>query len=229
MMFGDSLYKDKDRRGRPRFRSSDTESNFVPFPPAENPTRAWLVAPPRSILRVGRYILILLLVLVCTFWFSLSAHLDRLQSSGVGEHKHPFCALPESRVGELKDTLVGYKHRGGKCNLSSLDLHVPFGAICPDRSSMLTAMSSGGRIGRDSPYIPRGCDMQWFDTWEACEILGRYSQVILVGDSMLRHVIGALNILIREDLGYGGVTDWNFSEEEKYDRGTNAASVLPCH
>lgn len=71
--------------------------------------------------------------------------------------------------------------------------------------------------------------MQWFDTWEACEILGRYSQVILVGDSMLRHVIGALNILIREDLGYGGVTDWNFSEEEKYDRGTNAASVLPCH
>ncbi|OTA54649.1 hypothetical protein K449DRAFT_338435 [Hypoxylon sp. EC38] len=32
---------------------------------------------------------------------------------------------------------------------------------------------------------------------------------------MLRHVIGALNILIREDLGYGGVTDWNFSEDEK--------------
>ncbi|XXH02668.1 cell cycle RNA binding protein whi3 [Hypoxylon texense] len=80
---------------------------------------------------------------------------------------------------------------------------------------MLTAMSSGGRIGRDAPYVPRGCDMRWFDTWEVCEILGRYSQVILVGDSMLRHVIGALNILIREDLGYGGVTDWNFSEEEK--------------
>ncbi|KAI0172541.1 hypothetical protein GGR52DRAFT_572373 [Hypoxylon sp. FL1284] len=76
-------------------------------------------------------------------------------------------------------------------------------------------MSSGGRIGRDAPYAPRGCDMQWFTTWEACEILDRYAQVVLVGDSMLRHVIGALNVLIREDLGYGGVTDWNFSDEEK--------------
>lgn len=80
---------------------------------------------------------------------------------------------------------------------------------------MLTAMSSGGRIGRDAPYIPRGCDMQWYTTEEVCEILGRFSQVILVGDSMLRHVIGALNIIIREDLGYGGVTDWNFDARER--------------
>lgn len=61
--------------------------------------------------------------------------------------------------------------------------------------------------------------MQWFSTLEVCQILGRYSQVILVGDSMLRHVIGALNVLIREDLGYGGVTDWNFDENEKYEGG----------
>jgi hypothetical protein len=32
---------------------------------------------------------------------------------------------------------------------------------------------------------------------------------------MLRHVIGALNIIIREDLGYGGVTDWNFNDNER--------------
>ncbi|KAI1494547.1 hypothetical protein F5X96DRAFT_616317 [Biscogniauxia mediterranea] len=32
---------------------------------------------------------------------------------------------------------------------------------------------------------------------------------------MLRHVMGALNVILREDLGYGGVTDWNFSEEER--------------
>lgn len=78
---------------------------------------------------------------------------------------------------------------------------------------MLTAMSWGGRIGRDAPYIPRGCDMQWYTTEEVCKILGRFSQVILVGDSMLRHVIGALNIIVRENLGSGGVTDWNFTPE----------------
>ncbi|KAI0602764.1 hypothetical protein F4775DRAFT_535596 [Biscogniauxia sp. FL1348] len=32
---------------------------------------------------------------------------------------------------------------------------------------------------------------------------------------MLRHVMGALHVILREDLGYGGVTDWNFSEEER--------------
>lgn len=82
---------------------------------------------------------------------------------------------------------------------------------------MLTAMSSGGRIGHDAPYIPRGCDMRWFTSEEVCEILGRFDKVVLVGDSMLRHVIGSINILIRKDLGYGAVTDWNFSLQERYD------------
>ncbi|KAI0805392.1 hypothetical protein GGR55DRAFT_273048 [Xylaria sp. FL0064] len=80
---------------------------------------------------------------------------------------------------------------------------------------MLTAMSSGGRIGRDAVYTPRGCDMRWYTTEEVCKILGQFSQVILVGDSMLRHVISALNIIIRENLGYGGVTDWNFDARER--------------
>ncbi|KAI8966059.1 hypothetical protein F5Y11DRAFT_354497 [Daldinia sp. FL1419] len=112
------------------------------------------------------------------------------------------------------NTLRQFKHYGAGCDISSSDLYLPIGSVCPDKNLMLTAMSSGGRIGKDAPYITRGCDMRWFSSWEACEILGRFSQVILVGDSMLRHVIGALNILIREDVGYGGVTNWNFNEEE---------------
>ena len=80
---------------------------------------------------------------------------------------------------------------------------------------MLQAMSSGGRIGNDAPYIPRYCDMRWFSTEEICEILGRFERIVLVGDSMLRHVIGSMNILVRKDLGYGAVTDWNFSPQEK--------------
>ena len=70
---------------------------------------------------------------------------------------------------------------------------------------MLEAMSSGGRIGFDAPYIPRGCDMRWFTTEEICEILGRFDKVVFLGDSMMRHIVGALNVLIRKDLGYGAV------------------------
>ncbi|KAI1324901.1 hypothetical protein F5Y16DRAFT_401904 [Xylariaceae sp. FL0255] len=122
---------------------------------------------------------------------------------------------PDVRTSEFTNTLEGYKHFSKRCNVSSLELHHPFEPVCSDRMSMLTAMSSGGRIGRNAPYTSRDCDMRWFSTLEACEILNRFSQVILVGDSMLRHVIGALNIIIREDLGYGGVTDWNFNARER--------------
>lgn len=80
---------------------------------------------------------------------------------------------------------------------------------------MLTAMASGGRIGNDAPYMPRGCDMRWFISEEICQILGRFDKVFLIGDSMLRHIIGSMNILVRKDLGYGAVTDWNFNVQEK--------------
>ncbi|KAH8662112.1 hypothetical protein BX600DRAFT_512985 [Xylariales sp. PMI_506] len=113
------------------------------------------------------------------------------------------------------NALAAFKHYGPSCAISSADLYQPRARPCMNRSSMLNAMSSGGRIGRDSPYTARGCDMIWYDTTEVCEILGRFSQVMLVGDSMLRHVIGALNILVREDLGYGAVTDWNFNKDER--------------
>ncbi|KAH8205629.1 hypothetical protein TruAng_000123 [Truncatella angustata] len=114
------------------------------------------------------------------------------------------------------NALANFKHQGS-CQLSSLDLYEPRSHVCHNRTSMLEAMSSGGRAGRDMPYVSRGCDMVWYTTRDVCEILGRFSQVMLIGDSMLRHIVGALNILIREDLGYGAVTDWNFNKEESRD------------
>lgn len=114
--------------------------------------------------------------------------------------------------------LANFRHQGPSCQISSLDLYEARGQRCRTRTSMLEAMSTGGRIGRDAPYTANGCDMIWYSTKEVCEILGRFSQVMLVGDSMLRHIIGALNVLIREDLGYGAVTDWNFSNEERLAR-----------
>ena len=118
------------------------------------------------------------------------------------------------RISDTIDTFSTYKYRN-TCNISSLDLHAPFAPLCQDRNSMLTAMSSGGRVGHDAPYMPRGCDMRWFSAEEICEILSRFEKVIIIGDSMMRHVIGSINVLIRKDLGYGAVTDWNFSLEER--------------
>lgn len=57
--------------------------------------------------------------------------------------------------------------------------------------------------------------MRWFTSEEVCEILGRFDRVVLVGDSFQRHIIGSLNVLLRKNLGYGAVTDWNFSDLER--------------
>ncbi len=66
----------------------------------------------------------------------------------------------------------------------------------------------------NAPFQPRGCDMRWFTTEEICEVFSRFERVLVVGDSMMRHVVGAMNVLLRKDLGYGAVTNWNFDDEE---------------
>lgn len=127
-------------------------------------------------------------------------------------------APPENVPFRLPDTLdafadYNYRNHSG-CNISSLDLHSAFAPLCPDRQSFLHAFSSGGRIGFDRPYMPLDCDMRWFTSEEVCEIFSRFERVIVVGDSMMRHVVGALNVLLRKDLGYGAVTNWNFNDDE---------------
>ncbi|KAH8601522.1 hypothetical protein B0O99DRAFT_667150 [Bisporella sp. PMI_857] len=135
-------------------------------------------------------------------------------TSSLGNFAFPPPEPISYRIPDTLDTFATYKFRS-TCDISSLQLHTAFSPLCHDRRSLLTAMSSGGRIGHDSPYMPRGCDMRWFTSEEACEILGRFDKVVIVGDSMLRHVMGALNILIRKDVGYGAVTDWNFNSNER--------------
>ncbi|KAK7203218.1 hypothetical protein BZA70DRAFT_291653 [Myxozyma melibiosi] len=121
---------------------------------------------------------------------------------------------PHARARDMIDAFAGYANRD-QCPVSSLQLHRPFEPLCRTKAELLTAMSDGGRIGMDAPYMPRGCDMRWFDRGEICEILSRYDKVLFVGDSMMRHAVGALHVLMREDLGFGGVTQWNFRLDEK--------------
>lgn len=108
------------------------------------------------------------------------------------------------RLPDIVDTFANYKYRNhSECQISSQDLHIPFSPLCSSRDEFLTAVSGGGRAGFDAPYMPRGCDMRWYTTEEVCEIISRFEKVIVVGDSMMRHVVGAINVLLRKDLGYG--------------------------
>lgn len=92
--------------------------------------------------------------------------------------------------------------------MSSLDLYSSTQPLCPDRGTLLDAMNGGGRIGFDAPYQTRGCDMRWYSTTELCTVLHRFSHVYLVGDSLMRHTLHAINILLRADLVSGARMAW---------------------
>ncbi|KAI0201718.1 hypothetical protein F4808DRAFT_450069 [Astrocystis sublimbata] len=205
----------RDVRPRRSLSHRSSSENSPMAPPTPPPPRMWpeWLTLPRGVIRLfGRMLILTLVTGIAIVVFSPHAILRQTSRGTRGDF--PLYSPPRSRPREFFNAFAGYKHFGENCNISSLEIHRPFDPVCRSRTSMLQAMSQGGRIGRDAPYIPRGCDMQWHTTEEVCEILGRYSQVILVGDSMVRHVIGALNIIVRENLGYGGVTDWNFNVQE---------------
>ncbi|KAK9323450.1 hypothetical protein V1517DRAFT_258147 [Lipomyces orientalis] len=122
---------------------------------------------------------------------------------------------PSSRPSaDMVDTFAEFANRR-QCKVSALDIHRPFEPLCQTKHDLLQAMSGGGRIGFDAPYMPRDCDMRWYDRTEICQIVGRFDKILFVGDSMMRHIVGALHILLREDLGYGAVTAWNFRQDER--------------
>ncbi len=196
----------KDKRGsvsRPQTSESEATSLFRPRGYRNALLGGFLRSFRRR--RDGGFLVVCAILAIVTFWWKVQH--DSTKHCASCECTFPPDVGAEPRGRDSMDTFANFSHRGASCDVSSLDLHRSFGPVCPDRDSVLKAMSDGGRVGRDAPYVPRGCDMRWYNTQEVCEILDRFSQVILVGDSMLRHIIGAMNVLIREDLGYGGVTD----------------------
>ncbi|KAF8420036.1 hypothetical protein EV426DRAFT_252304 [Tirmania nivea] len=88
------------------------------------------------------------------------------------------------------------------------------GPYCPIRSTLLKAMSEGGRHGFDAPFVGKGCTYKWFSTDEICMILERFDTVVFIGDTMLRNIYGAFNILLRQNQALGAISQWEMSDHE---------------
>ncbi|KAL1961919.1 hypothetical protein VTN77DRAFT_748 [Rasamsonia byssochlamydoides] len=119
------------------------------------------------------------------------------------------------------DYLAQFKGRQ-ECGISSLSLYNPPSvndheelrdAYCQNRTSLLDALSNGGRLGFDAPYTPRGCHYRWYTTEEICNVLRRFDSVIFVGDGSLANIYAGFNILLRQDLAHGSLKQWEMSNE----------------
>lgn len=131
------------------------------------------------------------------------------------------------RVPDVTDSFASYLH-AEQCGVSSLDLHLPIHPLCDSRTAVLEAMSNGGRAGFDKPFIPSDCDFRWYTTAEICSILGRFSHVFFIGDSLQRMLTTAIYALIRQDIGLGGVAEWEFEHHPQFPDATTNFEECAC-
>lgn len=120
------------------------------------------------------------------------------------------------RSSDVANTFSTYKH-ASECGLSSRDLHIPFAPLCESKESVLAAIGGGGRPGFDKPFIPLDCDMRWYATVELCDIMSRFGSVIFIGDSLMRHIVEAMYVYLREDIGYGAIAEWAWEPNPEAD------------
>jgi hypothetical protein len=131
------------------------------------------------------------------------------------------------------------KHFAGwsDCGISKSDIYLApwpvntrVSPFCKTRAMLLEALSSGGRYGWDEPYVgkgrrelmdtellltPIGCTYRWFSTAEICMILERFNSIVFVGDEIAQSIYAAFNILLREDLAFGGLQQWVMPDQDR--------------
>ena len=103
-------------------------------------------------------------------------------------------------------------------------------AYCTSTQHLLSSLKGGVRVTYDtllpdleaekpveSWFIPQSCSFRWYTSHEICNLLGRFSQIILVGDSLMRHIHQALFMLLRDDLQSGGMP-LHLVEVTQYDK-----------
>jgi len=98
---------------------------------------------------------------------------------------------------------VAIDSRSWSLAADSLPLRAPHDPRpCSNVSQLHRAVSEGVRR-RASRFRPVGCSIPWYPPAQAREVLGRFSHVLLVGDSLLATVANGLQFLVSGDFATG--------------------------
>lgn len=90
--------------------------------------------------------------------------------------------------------------------------------LCTTNNALLASLYRGARrwdsnVSQWKPFEkevmpsyfePFACNPRYFSPWEACSVLQAYSGLLLLGDSLTRHVLQAFGIVLSGNLEYGG-------------------------
>ena len=101
---------------------------------------------------------------------------------------------------------------------------------CASTEQLLTSLRNGTRVWNNategsgpfperfqSSFIPLTCSFKWFSPREVCAILNRFSRIIMVGDSLTRHIVLGMNILLHGNFEYGGACLYQNKASDYFD------------
>ena len=140
----------------------------------------------------------------------------------IEEYLRPFCITEKDS--NQKNSYFEHFDGHQECGIRSpiiynpprLDINKPKHQIfCQNRPRVLEALSGGGRHGFDAPYSPVGCQYRWYTTAEICMILERFDGIVFIGDDMLRTIYAAFNMLLRENIDFGGLKQWELDDQTR--------------
>ncbi len=93
-----------------------------------------------------------------------------------------------------------------QCGRNYLELSSPPLSRAPAACAggLLRALSSATRRGRDAPFeLPPGCGLKWYTSREACSLVASAGSLLIVGDSLQRHLAQALMAVLSGNLVHG--------------------------
>ena len=61
------------------------------------------------------------------------------------------------------------------------------------------------KILHESVFHPKGCSIRQYTPESACDTFNKFTKVIIMGDSLSRHLMIALSIVFAQDLQYAGI------------------------
>ena len=103
-------------------------------------------------------------------------------------------------------------------------------ARCTNIEDLLGSLKAGVRVSHvstlsdvkvenatESWFVPKGCSFRWYTSHDVCNVMGRYSQLYVVGDSLMRHLHHGLFMLLRNDL-QSGAMPLQLNDVTEYDK-----------
>lgn len=87
---------------------------------------------------------------------------------------------------------------------------------CDSLPRLISSMASGRRAAADAPFQAGGCAPVWYPARESCALLhDRDVSIVMIGDSLTRHVAQAVFTILSGDFALGGSAWWRMTALER--------------